>query len=352
MDSKIVYEVISNIEIKIKKVIKDDVLNGQPKAKTYQKIKKIINDDSSQLPIQYRNDIAKNCFKSADSLYNDYLNQTNQWFYMALTLMLSLNLKLFGKSILQNEIKTKSQLYNCIIENPRHAFDGYPFLNDYKKSIQRRTLELAKKPLLSQEEGHRKTSLFAKAEIQIRYENQMNMINNLKKKGVKLVWISSHVDCSDRCKEWQGKLVDLNAPAINNRFETGEVVDGHKVYSFEAITNVVDKYGYKNNIIVGFNCRHHLIPYKANSKSPHSYRSKKLKEEFKINTQLRTMERTIRDSRKQAMLIKDLDSKKYKELKKRIQLQVNVYKEFAKNHNVEPLLWRTNISKGEKLQIK
>lgn len=348
MDSRLLYETISNIEIEIKVVIKEDILKGVFRKDTFFKIKKIVSKYCKDLPDSFKKEIIQSTYQSAIRFYEEYEKETNQWYAIALSTVLALGFKSIGQLKLNN----KKDLYHYIVEHPEHAFDKYPFLKDYKRNIQKRTLELAQKPMLSIEPNKKAMSLFAKAELQIRYEQQQSMIENLRNKNQKLCWISSHVDCSERCRKWQGKLVDLDAPAINSSFETGKIIDGHKVYSFNAITSQKDKYGYFNNIIVGFNCRHRLIPYKEKSKPPHSYRSKIVKKEFTINEQLRTMERTIRDNRKKALLIKDISSKKYKELNKSIKGQLEAYKSFANENHVTPLIWRTQISKGEKFNLK
>ena len=127
-------------------------------------------------------------------------------------------------------------------------------------------------------------SFFAQAELDLRHDIQMNRLDDIyasigednpimKENAVvnvsksfnadgsintdTLRWLSSHKDSSERCAKWQGKLVSLLLPAINDKFETGYKIDGHKIYSFLAIENEeqVTKSGkrYKNNIICSGN---------------------------------------------------------------------------------------------------
>lgn len=343
---KDLYLIISDIEMSIKEVIKNDILKGVSKKTTDKKIKHIIFQSCKDLPMEYKKEIANSSYQSAKRFYKQYDSSTNQWYKLALTVVLALDLTS------ESKIKTKADLYQYLVEHPKHAFEQYPFLNDYKRNIQSKTLELATNPMLSQEYGKRPMSLFAKAELQTRYQNQQDMINKLRNNNQRLCWISSHVDCSDRCKPWQGKLVDLDAPPINSKFETGEIVDGHKVYSFKAITSQKDKYGYQNNIIVGFNCRHYLIPYKKNSKPPHHYSSNLVKKEFQINNKMRAMEREIRENRKKALFIKSFNKNKYRQFNEMIKKQLNAYKTFAEKYQIEPQMWRTKVSKGDKFIYK
>lgn len=127
-------------------------------------------------------------------------------------------------------------------------------VNDYERKVKEFINNVSNQPFTTLEsDGRKPISLWQKAELDIRHENQMEMLDKLIQDGVELCWISSHPDASERCEKWQGKLVSLTEHATMSGFRVRKV-DGNWVYSLPDITAVKDKYGYTNNIIVGFNC--------------------------------------------------------------------------------------------------
>lgn len=143
-------------------------------------------------------------------------------------------------------------------------------------------------------EKRRPLNLNVKMEWDLAYHYQLEMIDRTLKSGVKYVWTSAHEDSSERCKPWQSKLMSLTDGAIDKTMWTGEIKDGYKVYSYKDITNKIDKYGYKNNIIVGFNCRHYLIPYVKGSKPPKMAKSHETSTQRLMRSKRGAMERHIR----------------------------------------------------------
>lgn len=144
-------------------------------------------------------------------------------------------------------------------------------------------------------------SIWAKAEIDLRAETQMQMLEKMKEEAV-YCWLSSHPDCSKRCAPWQGKLVDIVHHAELPGFKMKTKLDGHTVYSLVDIMNQIDQWGYKNNIIVGFNCRHYLLPWTPRSLPPKRFSAQDIKKERAINAKLRAMEREIRKIKQEAKL--------------------------------------------------
>ena len=88
-------------------------------------------------------------------------------------------------------------------------------------------------------------------------------------------------------------------------------IDGNTVYSLKAVTSQVDKYGYTNNIIVGFNCRHKLVPYKKGSLPPTEYNAEEVKKQREINAKLREYEREIRKLKRLSIFYKTMLSLKF-----------------------------------------
>lgn len=210
---------------------------------------------------------------------------------------------------------------------------GIVDIDNYEDKINEYIKELAEEEATTTDSAS-KISLRAKAEIDIRQEAQQKMVNDLIANGDVLCWFSSHADCSTRCEKWQGKLCHLTLPAIDKNMWTGKKdKKGRKIYSFQAITNQVDKYGYKNNIIVGFNCRHRLIPYGDGEKPEDDYSGDDIAKYRKINEQQRKMERTIRKLVDLYKLARVNNPKKAKKIKVRIKVLYKQYIEFSKKYN-------------------
>lgn len=228
----------------------------------------------------------------------------------------------------------------------------------YAKELQDRVEELANNEFKSSE-GR---SFFAQAELDLRHDIQLERLDDIYDElGLDnpvrnenavvdtskafnedgslnvdtLRWLSSHKDCSERCSKWQGKLVSLVLPAINDKLETGYKINHHKIYSFIAIENQVDKYGYKNNIINGFNCRHHLLKFQDEALVPEKFTKKEIELSRKLNAKQRELEREIRHLKDLLDLeIKANNTRKIALLKKKIKIKISQYKEFCKKNNL------------------
>ena len=212
-----------------------------------------------------------------------------------------------------------------------HQAKGSVRVKDYAKELKKRMAKLASEPMTTSELGKKPISLWQKAELDVRYENNMKMIQDQIDQGIDLCWLSSHPDCSKRCEKWQGKLVSLTKRSTMSGFRVGKV-DGHWVYSLPDIMAQTDKYGYHNNIISGFNCRHHTIPYRG-QKPPVEYTKGEVKKQRETETRIREMEREIRKTRKYAMFLGeagDVSGAKLQRMK--AEGMVRAYKAFcAKN---------------------
>lgn len=87
-------------------------------------------------------------------------------------------------------------------------------------------------------------SLYGKSELNARYKEQQEMVENLRKK-TNLVICDTHSDCSDRCFPWQGRVYSLDGTS-------GTTSDGRKYVPLEVATNAVFK-GHRNGLL-GYNC--------------------------------------------------------------------------------------------------
>ena len=220
---------------------------------------------------------------------------------------------------------------------------GSPNVVWYDRELKQTMQRLAADPITTYEPGKKPISLWQKAELETRYDHQMKMLEDLKTRGVQYAWTSSHPNCSKRCAPWQGKLMSLDQASQGPNFRVG-TLDGHAVYSLPDIMAQVDKYGYNNNIICGFNCRHRLIPYKPGSSAPEQYSAKEVAKERKIDGQMREMEREIRKLKTNEILsLKIGDMKNAKTYKAQWKDLFARYKAFCEKNGYAWYQYRVNV---------
>ena len=207
---------------------------------------------------------------------------------------------------------------------------GTPYIGDYAERVKRRMELLAKEPAMTREEGKRPISIWQKAELDVRAEHQERMIEGLKEGGSDLCYISSHPNCSERCEPWQGKLVSLSEHSKYSGFRVRKV-DGEWVYSLTDIMAQKDKYGYHNNVICGFNCRHRLIPYTGQNK-PKGYTDGDVSKQRKVEAHIRSTEREIRRLGQLWRMEKESGDPSWREVKAKQRELIEGYKAFCERH--------------------
>lgn len=131
-------------------------------------------------------------------------------------------------------------------------------------------------------------SLRLKSELYVRYRWQQDNLDRLRASGTKLVWISSHVNCSERCQPFQGKLYSMDGTS-------GITKDGHNYVPIEFATDryYTTKKGrvWKNGTLTGFNCRHYTIPYEPNGITPEKFDDTEIEKARAIEKEQRRLER-------------------------------------------------------------
>ena len=149
-------------------------------------------------------------------------------------------------------------------------------------------------------------SLRNRAELEVRYNGHLENIRNLREQGHKLVISSSHADCSERCRFWQNRVFSLD-------HTSGTTPDGRKYVPLEEATDVyyTTKSGkvWKNGLL-GFNCRHYLVPYKDGFRFPKPNAATE-RREYAITEEQRQLERNVRLWRTRAIYEKGVDKKAY-----------------------------------------
>lgn len=147
-----------------------------------------------------------------------------------------------------------------------------------------------------------------RAEMQVRYEGHMDQLDGFRAKGVKLVIISAHADCSARCAPFQGRVFSLDGTS-------GRAPDGRRYEPIEKAINVEQKSkdGTKTwiNGLFGFNCRHYAIEYKDDYRFPEVKAETRAREDA-ITRKQRSREAEIRRWRIEAIETKGRDPEAYK----------------------------------------
>lgn len=179
-------------------------------------------------------------------------------------------------------------------------------------------------------------SLYGKAELNARYQEQQKMVSDLKEK-TKLVICDTYSDCSDRCKEWQGRIYSLDGTS-------GITEDGKKYIPLEVATNAIFK-GHRNGLL-GYNCRHKLVAYKTGMRANKVSETER-KREYEITKEQRLLEREIRKHKDMALSFQrgrqntkqfskqqvEFMNNKYQEHKYKADILTKQYYKFCEDNN-------------------
>lgn len=183
-----------------------------------------------------------------------------------------------------------------------------------------------------------RNTLRNRAEMEVRYNDHTQSIADLKASGAKLVIASAHADCSERCAPWQGRVYSLDGTR-------GVTDDGRSYVPLEDATDVyyTTKAGktYKNGLL-GFNCRHFLVPYKSGYRFPKPNAAEE-RRQYAITEQQRRMEREVRKWRTIAIESKGQDPERYSEARKKAIEANRAYINFSKENGRAYYPSRTKI---------
>ena len=182
-----------------------------------------------------------------------------------------------------------------------------PLIRDYNKTVKLAIKALAAEPpkvvMISRGTAAGKTYIMPlrnRAEMAIRYEYNIQDLNNFANKGVKLVWTSSHPNCSPRCSHYQGRLWSLDGTTgIKNGIRYRPIQ--------EALAGPL---GDGNGIISGYNCRHTLSEYNDGSTAPQAFSKAEINKEYAIDKKQRAYENSIRQMKTEERLLRDMGYEK------------------------------------------
>lgn len=339
--------IFSHAEIQIKKLIAKAFWELKPKNILILAINKYIEEVDKRVPqnIINRSAYMEGLRRKSMLMVEQYYTRARNIFAGVLAILIANQVKIGQKPPKISTPKEMITYLNTtkIKYNMWSQAKAVVRVQNYPKQLTQYIEKLSNEAITTVEPGKKGITLWQKAELDIRYEKQMDMIKELKDNGEDLCWISSHPDCSKRCEKWQGKLVSLTLPSKYPGFRVMKV-DGHWVYSLPDIMAQVDKYGYNNNIICGFNCRHYLKPYTSGSSAPKQYDNVDIERMRKVNTDLRELERRIRFYKEQEQIALTQNNK-IEAIKSRNKAKVltKVYEDMCEKYGFAIQLYRINI---------
>lgn len=183
----------------------------------------------------------------------------------------------------------------------------------------------------------KRSTLRNRAEREVRHQGHLDNRAELEARGVKLVIVSAHADCSpDRCRPWQGRVYSLDGTS-------GTTSDGRKYVPLEVATDIWTPDGKWKNGLFGFNCRHYMVEYKHGYQFPKATIATEEKE-YKITTKQRYMERQVREWRTRAAMSKGVDAKEYNRAIEKARFYNERYIKYSHKHNRPYYDTRTRIN--------
>lgn len=312
-------------QLELKQLVKNALFES--KSKTFEKAKKLIRKFSGKINnLEIRTEFEVSLAKSFRSWYEAFT---------ARLLGLGTSLTTIN-AILRARDKTKpidrlQPPKNLIYHGVAANIEPERYAKEVRKELSKMITELS-----NAEVKTKKGSLRNRAEIHTRYEAQQNELQGLINDGVEYVWASSHADASERCAPWQGKLYSLNG--------TSGTLDGNSFVPLEEAMHGTKGDG---NGLLGYNCRHRLIPYKKKTKPPTDYTKEELQRERAIDKEQRSMERNIRKTKEKAFLLKGIDYEKSKELFAKAREKTKEYEQFSRENNRAFYPYRTQVMRSE-----
>lgn len=196
--------------------------------------------------------------------------------------------------------------------------------------------------------GDRNINLRLIAELNVRYETQLAMIDGLKESGEDLVWIEPHANCSARCEPWQGKLYSISG-------RTGKTAEGITYRPLRDATDVrvTTKSGrtYLNGCVTGFGCRHKLTPYRPGNK-PVMIPAEVVERQRAAEEKQRALERSIRYQKEKAIALRAFDPEGAKEARMKARKLAQIYEGFSQAHGLPTVPTRTRVVEGENIYAR
>lgn len=327
---------IATMTTQCKEIITDGIMSGLSQDQITKQLNKAIAENVKILPIDIQEEARKTMVRSCKKWYFE-LSQSLNIYQRNLSNQIGINL--VGKT------------HKAIMDEFRPYLDAgdnvaVPMIKNYQANVRSvlRTISAQAPQVINRTQGQSpyKVSLRNRAEMRVRYEANMEDVSRLKDSGVKLVWTSSHPNCSPRCKDFQGKLWSLDG-------SRGKI-NGIKYEPIEIAMRGKNNDG--NGIISGYNCRHRLVEY-TGQPAPNDYTKAEIEKEYAIDQKQRNYENRIRQLKTEERLAKASgDTKTAASLRKRWQKYTREYQEYSIKNNRAFYRWRCVISDDEMTQTQ
>lgn len=157
-------------------------------------------------------------------------------------------------------------------------------IGDYQKRVKQVAAAIAEmQPEVTI--GTKKISIRARAEIAVRNQAIKKDLDALREKGVNIIVVSTHANCSKRCQPWQGKYYSLDGTE-------GFTSDGKK---YIALATAIAGENDDNNGLFGINCRHRAYEYKPGMATPVEFTEAEINAQRAVDDKMRKAERRLKD---------------------------------------------------------
>ena len=321
-------------ETKIRQVVKDEFFAQTPKAAIDRKVFAIVREAEKQIKIAALALAARQSLLWFYSAQYEELRRSFAWQIPVLSALFLLQ----GRTLTGAEIRpTTAEKQSAAKTLERVGFDasrqlGAPlqrFSEQYMRENVKPALDrLAEQQAKDPDDVSGRNTLRNRAEMEVRYNAHMEQLEEFRRQGVNLVICSTHADCSERCAHWQGRVYSLDGTS-------GTTADGREYQPLENATDIfyTTEAGktYKNGLL-GFNCRHFLVPYKSGYRFPKPNAVEE-RREYEITQEQRRLETAVRKWRTVAVENKNTDRERYLAARKKAIEWNKAYITFSKQHN-------------------
>lgn len=338
--------ILEEAETKIREIVKNSYLSLVSKSIVDDKVKRVIAQALKEIKIDT---LRQNARISLANFYNRQYKEIRRltpikmgFLYALMTLQGERQTSLKSAILPPRLSKEKARLFleeHGVKHENLYGVALQKYSNKYFNEDIKPVLDnLTKQYPIDPDDIIERMSLRAKAELEVRYQHNLDMVQNLKDEGHKLVICSTHADCSDRCAPWQGRVYSLDGTS-------GTTDDGRKYVPLEEATDqyYTTKKGktYKNGLL-GFNCRHYLVPYKSGYRFPKPD-AKEERKQYEITKKQRQLERNVVKWKTEAITNKGINKERYELAKKRANEWNRAYIEYSKANNRAYYPSRTKI---------
>lgn len=341
---------INEIETKMKVVINDAVLYDRGVLETNYILLKLIKEFRDTLPkeVMDKDEMVKAMLFTKDKWLNEYsvamdigYNQARTELERTLGVVITTKGDFFN-TLMGNLNKLDIEHVPDIVQGSTLVFNrGLPPIERYWDHVRQAQANFIEEVAIFPS-ANKTTALSVRSslEIAIRHEFHMNQLEEMRARGVRLVRITSHADCSKRCEPYQHKVYSLDG---TSGVEYGE--------RYEPIENATDVFmttrkgkTWKNGLF-GFHCKHGMIEFVPGAPQTMEYTKQEIANEREISTKQRKMERDIFKTKQEAVFYNQVDPARAKYLRKKSRDMVEHYRRYSEANNRAVYVERYTVSR-------